>query len=156
MRIMKHIIGKQLSKNKKGNVEGLPLQLMIIILVAAMGTAILVGWMGGIETPNSIGSVDVVSGDIILDNNSTSDGIVELYVTDNNGNPLDGATVILSGLGITDNKGKTAYLTTNDEGYASFEDLRITLRGSDIGFITVNVSMPDYGEKNSTRIAVIA
>lgn len=35
-----------------GGIEGLPLQLMIIILVATMGTAIIVGWMGSIETPN--------------------------------------------------------------------------------------------------------
>ena len=33
------------------------MQLMIIILVATMGTAILLGWMGSIETPKSIGDV---------------------------------------------------------------------------------------------------
>ena len=36
-------------KEDSGGIEGLPLQLMIIILVATMGAAILVGWMGNIE-----------------------------------------------------------------------------------------------------------
>src|SRR5215469_16865285 len=103
---------KKLNSNKRGSIEGLPLQLMIIIIIATMGTAILVGWMGSIETPKHIGKVEVVSGDIILDGNRTSEGFLEIYVTDQNGNPLSGATVVLSGLGVTDKNGKTAYTNT--------------------------------------------
>ena len=155
MRNIEHLI-KKLSKNKKGSIEGLPLQLMIMIIIATMGTAILVGWMGNIDTPKNIGMVEVVSGDIILEGGSTYDGVVEVYVADQNGNPLNGATVVLSGLGVTDKNGKTAYLNTDSSGYAKFDGLRITLRGADIGFITVNVSMSEYGENNNTRVAVIS
>jgi hypothetical protein len=147
---------KKMCKNKKGSIEGLPLQLMIIIIIATMGTAILVGWMGNIDTPKSIGEVDVVSGDIILDGNSTTNGFVEVYVADQNGDPLSGATVVLSGLGVADKNGKTAYAVTDQYGYADFEDLKVTLRGSSIGFITVNVSMSEYGENNTAKVAVIA
>lgn len=56
-----------------GGIEGLPLQLMIIILVATMGTAIIVGWMGSIETPQSIGSVD------FGDNVTAEDGTTILH-----------------------------------------------------------------------------
>lgn len=145
-----------ISKNKKGSIEGLPLQLMIVILIATVGTAILMGWMGNIETPRSIGSVEVVSGDIIIDGNSTSSGLVEIYVTDQDGNPLEGATVVLSGLGVTDMNGRTAHCNTDAGGHALLDKLRLTLRGSEIGFITVNVSMSEYGENNSARIAVIS
>lgn len=146
----------KLRKNKKGGIEGLPLQLMIVIVVATMGTAILLGWMGSIDTPKSIGGVEVVSGDIILDGVRTSNGHAEIYVTDQSGNPLAGATVILSGLGVTNSNGKTAYGITDSQGYVEFKNLKITLRGSSHGFITVNVSMSDYGENNSARIAVIS
>ncbi|AIZ56473.1 hypothetical protein Mpt1_c05850 [Candidatus Methanoplasma termitum] len=147
---------RKLNKNKKGSIEGLPLQLMIMIIIATIGTAILVGWMGNIDSPKSIGSVEVVSGDIILDGNSTTDGMIEVYVSDQDGNPLSGATVVLSGLGVSDKNGKTAYANTDSKGYAKFDGLCLTLRGADIGFITVNVSMSEYGENNSTRVAVIS
>ncbi len=156
MRNIEHLIKKKLSKNKKGSIEGLPLQLMIMIIIATMGTAILVGWMGNIDSPKSIGMVDVVSGDIVLDGYSTSDGIVEIFVADQDGNPLSGATVVLSGLGVTDKNGKTAYMNTDSKGCAKFEGLNITLRGAEIGFITVNVSMSEYGENNNARVAVVA
>ena len=157
MRNIEHLIKiKKLNKNRKGSIEGLPLQLMIMIIIATMGTAILVGWMGSIDSPKSIGTVEVVSGDIVLNGSSTSDGVLEIYVADQNGNPLSGATVVLSGLGVTDRNGKTAHLNTDSGGYAKFDGLRITLRGAEIGFITVNVSMSEYGENNSTRVAVIS
>jgi hypothetical protein len=146
---------KEMKRNRRGSIEGLPLQLMIIIIIATMGTAILVGWMGSIDTPKHIGAVDVASGDIVLDGNSTSDGMIEIYVSDQDGNPLSGATVVLSGLGVTDKNGKTAYMNTDSRGCVKFEGLKITLRGSDIGFININVSMPEYGENNS-RVAVIS
>ncbi|MCL2509740.1 MAG: hypothetical protein FWF07_01495 [Methanomassiliicoccaceae archaeon] len=155
MRNIEHL-KKKLNRNKRGSIEGLPLQLMIIIIIATMGTAILVGWMGNIDPPKSIGSVEVVSGDIVLEGSSTYDGMIEIYVTDQSGNPLSGATVVLSGLGVTDKNGRTAYLNTDNRGYAKFDGLCITLRGAGIGFITVNVSMSEYGENNTARVAVIS
>lgn len=147
----------RLKKDRRGGIEGLPLQLMIIILVATMGTAIIMGWMGSIEAPNTIGSVEVLSDDIELDGRSyTTAGHVEIRVTDGKGDPLRGATVVLSGLGVCDKNGKTAYGTTDSQGYAVFDNLRITMRGAAVGFMTVSVSMSDYGEHNSARIAVIA
>ncbi len=154
MRNIKRLMN--LRKNRKGGIEGLPLQLMIVILVATMGTAILIGWMGNIEAPKSIGDVDVVSGDIVLDGTRTSNGHVEIYVTDQSGNPLSGATVILTGLGVTDSTGKTAHAVTDSDGRVEFNNLKISLRGASHGFINVKVSMSDYGENNSARIAVIA
>ncbi len=132
----------------------MPLQLMIVIIVATLGTAIIMGWMGNIEGPRSIGSVEVLSGDILLRDGSTSTGMVDVRVTDQDGNPLEGATVVLTGLGVTDRYGKTVHGYTDAKGRVSFSGLMITMNGN-IGFITVNVSDPNHGENNATRIAVI-
>ncbi|MDR0524015.1 MAG: hypothetical protein LBG62_06320 [Candidatus Methanoplasma sp.] len=142
--------------DRAGSIEGLPLQLMIVIIIATMGTAILVGWMGSVEMPKSIGSVDVLSGEIVLDGGRTDSGSAEVLVCDQSGNPLRGATVVLSGLGVTGSDGRTAHSLTDSSGTARFEGLRMSLRGSEIGFITVNVSMSGYGENSAARIAVIA
>jgi hypothetical protein len=145
----------KLNKNKKGGIEGLPLQLMIVIIIATMGTAILVGWMGNIDTPQSIGQVQVLSEDIILDGYHTNDGTIEICVIDQDGNPLEGATVVLSGLGVKCN-GNRPVGYTDENGNIVFKDLSITMRGSYIGYISINVSMNNYGENNNARVTVIA
>ena len=152
---------KKLRNDKSGGIEGLPLQLMIIILIATLGTAIILGWMGSLSTPPSIGSVNVDSGDIILEKTSgteyyTTSGNVKMFVTDNNGNGLGGAAVVLSGCNVTTSDGKTAYGVTDPNGYVEFHDLRVSLRGTKIGFITADVSKSGYGNDSSARITVIA
>ena len=151
----------KLRKNRAGGIEGLPLQLMIVILVATLGTAIIIGWMGSLETPSQIGSVNVDSGDITLNLTSgsekyTTTGYAKIYVTDQNGNGLSGATVVLTGCGIVTKAGGTVYGTTDAKGYVEFKDLRVSLRGQKIGFVTVEVSKSGYGTDSSARIAVIA
>lgn len=43
--------GPNLKNDRSGGIEGLPLQLMILILIATLATAIIIGWMGNIEEP---------------------------------------------------------------------------------------------------------
>ena len=166
-----HRTGKALRKNRKGGIEGLPLQLMIVIMVATLGTAIIIGWMGNIEEPHSISRVEVDSGEIDLtgvsssySGNSTVRGANNLYkanedvvisVYDQNGNPLPGATVVLTGLGVNDSNSTTPHGTTNEDGTVVFSDLRIRMTGH-VGYITVEVSKSGYGENSSCRITVIA
>ena len=151
----------RLRRNKEGGIEGLPLQLMIIILVATLGTAVMIGWMGSLGTPDHIGSVDVDTGDIVLDMSSgteryTDSGYVRIRVTDQNGNGLPGATVVLSGCGAVTASGGTIHGVTDAQGYVEFHDIHVSLRGSKIGFINVDVSMSGYGTDSTARIAVIA
>ena len=151
----------KLRKNKGGGIEGLPLQLMIVILVATLGTAIIIGWMGSLEAPSHIGSVNVDSGDIILDNISGSErytdaAYAKIYVADQNGDGLAGATVVLTGCGVTTRAGNTVHGVTDAKGYVEFNDLRVSLRGQNIGFVTVEVSKSGYGTDSTARIAVIA
>lgn len=151
----------KLSRNRRGGIEGLPLQLMIIIMIATLGTAVIVGWMGDIETPKSIDDVTVESGDIRLSGHEyrgyyTYSSPVRICVTDQNGDPLEGAAVVLSGLGTVQTSGSTAYSVTDTDGCATFSNLKIKLGSSNIGFITVNVSKAGYGEDESCRITVVA
>lgn len=135
-----------------GGIEGLPLQLMIVILVATMGTAIIVGWMGSIDTPQSIGAVD-------FDENVTAqDGKIASFnvtVYDQDGNRLPGATVVLDGLNVKMG-GKTAYAVTDSDGVAKFTDLTIDPAGSShVGYLHVSVEKPGYTAGADNRVMVI-
>lgn len=139
-----------------GGIEGLPLQLMIIMMVAAMGTGILVGWMGTIETPHSIGDIVVEPNDSIVvdDDGRTLPGFT-VVVTDQDGNYLDDATVVLEGLNVTDD-GKTPYSVTGPDGRATFDGLTINPYGSSpVGFIDVIVTKTGYTNEGEVRITVI-
>lgn len=172
---MTHVKWQARKLNRKGGIEGLPLELMIIIIIATMGTAILVGWMGNIETPHSIGGVDVETGtlgdsdittQISLDGKGSTDAAcIGVYVRDQDGNPLKGATVVLSGLNVaktaTDQATSTktyssAYATTDNNGLATLDNLHLALKGGSVGFVTVSVSMPGYGENTAAKVAVVA
>ena len=153
---------RALRKNKNGGIEGLPLQLMIIIMVATLGTAIIVGWMGNIEEPHSINKVEVDSNEIELGSNMARSGSyycvdedVVITVYDQSGNPLEGATVILSGLGVKDSNGGTPHANTDSNGTVVFKDLNLKMTGTH-GYLDVEVSKSGYGENSSCRITVVA
>ncbi len=106
---------RKMRANKKGGIEGLPLQLLIIIVVASLGLAIMVGWMNNIEEPDMIDSVEASyekSGDAYE---------VTVRVLDQDGYGVEGADVILTGYGAyaiqsTGTEAKTAenyYLVSN-------------------------------------------
>lgn len=138
---------------ESGGLEGLPLQLMIVILVATMGTAIIMGWMGSIDTPHSIGSVQY---DDTMENDDGSLADFSVTVTDQDGNLLEGATVILSGLNVRNSDGGTAYAITDKDGIASFEGLTINPAGtSGVGFIDLLVTKSGYTDSSTYKITVI-
>lgn len=146
-----------LRNDRRGGIEGLPLQLMIVILVATMGTAIIIGWMGSIETPHSIGEVTV---DEVEANGDGTLPDFTITVRDQDGNYLEGATVVLQGMNVSkpdgDGGSGTAFATTGNDGKASFSGLTIDPSGnSAVGFLTVMVSKAGYGEDSSTRVTVI-
>lgn len=140
-------------KSESGGIEGLPLQLMIVILVATMGTAIIMGWMGSIETPHSIGSVQY-DDTVVSESGSLPD--ITVIVTDQDGDLLEGATVVLSGLNVRDSEGKTAFETTDADGKAVFTGLKIVSAGtSGVGFIDLLVTKSGYTDSSSYKITVI-
>lgn len=155
---------RNIRKDNEGGIEGLPLQLMILILIATLATAIIIGWMGNIDTPDSIGdvTVDVDSVQAVSGNGGycTIKETFNVYVVDQDGNPLEGAIVSLSGNGIQKNNGSTAYETTDKDGKVTFNgsyNNKLKLKtSSDISYVTINVSKSGYGEDSTCKLIVIA
>jgi hypothetical protein len=145
----------RLRKNKKGGIEGLPLQLMIIVLVAALGTAVIVGWVSSVDTPTSIGDVTVGSGDIDMNRETNGKISVSISVTDQNGDPLEGVLISLTGCGIRTSENGQVYGNSDRNGNVEFKDLTIN-SGSGVRFVNVSASKSGYGEDNTARIAVIS
>lgn len=138
-------------KNRKGGIEGLPLELMIIVIVATLGTAILVGWMGDVEEPKSIGSVSAEPNYINVINAIPSATFsLKITVTDNNGAPINDAVVVISGCGLYNQIKETDY-----HGVVTFSALPVKLNGATSGYINVHVSANGYGENDSLKVPVI-
>ena len=149
-------------KDRNGGIEGLPLQLMIMVLIAGVGSAVLLGWMGNLNAPQSIGSVTSSPTElVVLDGNG--DGIYEaknidmtITVSDGKGDPVTGATVVLDGCNIEKSDGTRPYGTTDSHGRISLDGLRASQTGKVVGFVTVTVTKSGYGTDISLSIPVIS
>ena len=128
--------------NRKGGIEGLPMELMIIVVIAALGTAVLVGWMGNIEAPESIGHVDSSVDQIVMTSDKNTNVNFTITVTDTSGDAISGATVVLTGCNVS-------------KGTSGITGLSLQKTTSGVGYINVSVSAGDYGEDSSLRIPVV-
>lgn len=152
----------QFKKDRSGGIEGLPLQLMIMVLIAGIGSAVLLGWMGNLNAPESIGSVTSSPSELVV-KDGNGDGVFEasnvditITVYDGKGDPITGATVILEGCGVARMDGSRAYGTTDSNGHLDLSNLRIAQTGKAVGFITVTVTKSGYGTDTSLSIPVIS
>jgi len=151
-----------LKKDRNAGIEGLPLQLMIMVVVAGIGTTVILGWMAGLQAPVMIGSVHASPNEIVL-NDIDGDGIyqgddigITITVLDTDGNGISSATVLLEGAGISysDYEGHV-HGVTDTSGKVRFTDLSASYGGSTIGFITVTVIKSGYGSDSRVQIPVI-
>jgi hypothetical protein len=156
-----HFNGKKLGMDKNGGIEGLPLQLLIIVLVAGVGSAIIMGWMGGLEAPESIGSVHSSMNEILLDDDD-GDGIFStegvdlcIIVLDQNGDPITGASVSLEGSGIESSEAKRPHAVTDVSGKAYFEGLTLNHAGSSISYVKVMVAKTGIASTRSISVPVV-
>ena len=147
--------------DRDGGIEGLPLQLMIMVIVAGLGTAILVGWMGGLSAPEAIASVNGNPTEILL-TDGDGDGTFEnrdvsltIIVRDQNGDVVNGASVVLDGCEVSNSDGSLVYGTTGADGKVTFSGLSVFRYGNGIGFITVTVSKGGMGTDSSLQVPVI-
>lgn len=85
---------KSFGKDRRGGIEGLPLQLMIVILVATMGTAIIMGWMGDIDSPHYIKTLNIDENIVEIQDGVVGD--IHICVVDESGEPLEGVSVRIS------------------------------------------------------------
>ena len=150
---MAHGLKNCVRSDRGGGIEGLPLELMIIIIVATMGTAILVGWMGSVDVPKYLGDVIVEPGQLEIGGDGAIGGELRITVTDQDGNGIDGATVVVTGLSVKGDGGSAVTAVTGNDGTASFGGMHARLTSA-LGYLTVTASMPDYGEK-SVKVPVV-
>ena len=131
-----------LKKDKKGALEGLPLYLIILVVIAGVGTAVLVGWMMSAQS-TELDSIE-------LDRNTltTSQRTVSVTAYDQNGNTLEGVTVTLEGCGVIEAG------TTDSNGVAQFSNLSLNLPSGQ-NFGTIDVTARYTGSITTTRNAVI-
>ena len=141
--------------DRKGGIEGLPMELMIIIIVATLGTAILIGWMGNIEEPKTIGNVESSVDSFVLTSASKSNLSLNVTVTDAAGDGIEGATVYLSGCNVSKTGNDAVYAVTDSNGVAKFTGLTVTKSTQGVGYINATVSSADYGEDSSLKIPVV-
>ena len=152
----------QFKKNRSGGIEGLPLQLMIMVLIAGIGSAVLLGWMGNLNAPQSIGSVTSSPMELVVhDNNGNGiyqESNVDLTITalDGKGDPIAGATVVLDGCNIARMDGTRPYGTTDSSGHVALDGLQLSQTGKAVGFLTVTVTKSGYGTDTSLSIPVIS
>jgi hypothetical protein len=153
---------KMMRGDRNGGIEGLPLQLMIMVIVAGLGTAVLVGWMGGLSAPEAISSVngnpsEIILSDGDLDGTYENDDItLTIFVRDQNGDAITSASVVLNGCGIRDSDGSSVYGTTDAEGKIMFDGLTASHYGGGIDFITVTVAKAGMGTDSSLQVPVIS
>lgn len=153
---------KDIRKDRNAGIEGLPLQLMIMVVIAGLGTAIILGWMGGLSAPNGIDAVYANPTELVLtdgdhDGIYTKAGItLTISVMDNNGDAVKGATVVLDGCNIMTSTGKQVHGTTDDMGKVTFSGLSASQTGKSVGFITVSVTKSGLGTDNGLTIPVIS
>ena len=156
---------RALRKNRKGGIEGLPLQLMIVIIIASLGLAMMVGWMGNIEGPKAIGDIE---SEVTEQSQGRYGESVTLTVTvyDMSGNPVEGADVLVTGLGAESSassgiSGLFGHKNSSDKGVphgVTDSQGRIVLTFNlntsvDYGYLNIEVSKSGYSG-NSTQVLV--
>ncbi len=150
-----------LNGDRAGGIEGLPLQLLIMVVIAGLGLTIIMGWMNSISAPHAIGEVYVTPSEIVV-YDADGDGLYEreglvltVTVTDQGGNRLEGATVLLDGANIRTEDGGPVSAVTDSKGQATFSSIHVEQFGSKLTTITVTVAKGDYGVDSSYTIPVI-
>jgi len=135
---------RKIELDNRASIEGLPLQLLIIGLIASLGTAIVVGWISSIEAPRFIGDVIIDPDEIIL-TDSDGDGqyfeVLEeltIRVLDTADKPVVKATVVLEG-GSIDNEHHRVHGTTDSNGILRFESVPLRVTGNRISVISVSI-----------------
>ena len=149
---------RSLGRDRRGGIEGLPLELMVILVVAALGTAVLVGWFNGLDDPQddkpaTIGDVKLKYTEAMKARGASNQ--LEVFIYDTNGDPVRDASVLVTGCEVTLGQNGTPVLRTGDNGWCKFTDLRFTLpSGQDYGYATIHVSAPDCGQKSVSLMVV--
>jgi len=139
--------------NTKAGIEGVPLQLMLAAIVAAVALGVILSWSDTISSPKVINEItynpDVLN--VYADSNNNvakpETTLVEVTVKDSDGNPVASAVVSFSGMGVRETG------TTDDAGKCTIDVSSAELAaGHMTGNIDVKAEKSDYKSKTSEYI----
>lgn len=134
-------------RDETGGIEGMPLQLMILVIVAGLTLAIVLGWTLSIQGPAVIRSVSVDPasvglGDVPVDKAATGSRSFTVTAYDGKNQMIRDFTVTVSGA-----TAKT-YVAHDREGTATVSGVVVTLApGVTVGEITFTVQKAGYPSK---------
>jgi hypothetical protein len=133
--------------NDSGAIEGLPLQLLIMVIIAGVGIAIVIGWMSFSKT--DVGSVSADPNTIeVTKAGGTANKTITITVLDQNNKALKDATVKISGCGVDTIK------KTGTDGKATFDITATLPTGTNTGEITVEASYDSTWGKTIKRTSI--
>lgn len=122
-------------EDEKGALEGLPLYLIILVVIAGVGTAIIAGWMMSAQS-TELDHIEINDKEFTAGSNNG----VTITAYDQDNEPLKDATVTLEGCGVVESK------TTDSDGAAKFEKINPDLGDDNIDYIDVTVKYKDRTE----------
>ncbi len=136
-------------KDEKGALEGLPLYLIILVVIAGVGTAIIAGWMMSAQS-TELGSIEVDDDQVPEGTTST----VHVTTYDENGDPLKGVTVSIEGCGASNLENPVKLTDENGEAPFNLENTNISVPGDQSsGEITITAEYT--GDMTRTKTATI-
>lgn len=141
---MRYVKKRKLWKDDKG-ILGMPLEILVMVIIAAVAITILVLWL---STGASLDHIDVVAGDYpenVSDITNGFDYTIEVTAYDSNGNTLEGATVRATGPGIE------STLSTNHMGLAEFDYTPDLPRNVNTGVVRIEVEYSSSGILGTTN-----
>ena len=129
-------------------VTGLPVKIVVLTIIGLAALAVMLSSIPSCITPKAI-SARILGNDTIgLETQEANFPNISVKVTDRGGNPVEGATVILSGLG------SGGYGLTDKDGIANVSSAGKISLGSNEGYIKLTVKPQGCYQEYKNEYAV--
>ena len=126
------LVKRRIRVDERGALEGMPLQLIIMVVIAGIAISILIAWLTIFTAPDlaklELHSATPSSDPIRITENTTA---ITIKAWDSKGNPLEGVSIKMSGAsviiaGVTGSDGTfTANGLSIDIGTSDFGNIRV-------------------------------
>jgi hypothetical protein len=145
---------KMLARDRKGALEGLPLYLIILVVIASAAMVIMTSWMGSAQTNlGSVEAFDRADGDAFLRSGQTQR--INVFTYDTSGAPLEGVSIVVTGAGLSAPVYGTTKDTTNYKGHVELTVAPNLQPGQSVGELTITAKFTGDVEKELTTTMTV-
>lgn len=136
-------------RDETGGIEGMPLQLMIVVIVAGLVLAVVLGWTLSIQGPSVIKSVStdpasVNVGNVDIDRPASKTLTVKVTAYDAKNAPIPDTIMTLGGA-----VAGAIVRQAGGDGTATFSNVAVTLPpGVSVGELTVTIQKSGFPTKS--------